>query len=77
MDSKNGKWDLKQVVLGSIVNQHGILLFMNTHSRNASDKSVILKSIKSLKSDGFYTTEEVFTFLDKEDYEISCRGSMQ
>lgn len=47
---KNGRWDLKQFVLSMIVNQHGIPLFMNTHSGNASDKKTILESIKSLKS---------------------------
>jgi len=47
---KNGRWDLKQFVLSLIVNQHGIPLFMNTHSGNASDKSTILEAIKSLKS---------------------------
>jgi transposase len=47
---KNGRWDLKQFVLSLIVNQHGIPLFMNTHSGNASDKSIIPESIKSLKS---------------------------
>jgi transposase len=47
---KNGRWDLKQFVLSLIVNQHGIPLFMNTHSGNASDKNTILESIKSLKS---------------------------
>jgi len=47
---KNGRWDLKQFVLSLVVNQHGIPLFMNTHSGNASDKSTILEAIKSLKS---------------------------
>ena len=47
---KNGRWDLKQFVLSLIVNQHGIPLFMNTHSGNSSDKSTILEAIKSLKS---------------------------
>lgn len=47
---KNGRWDLKQFVLSLIVNQHGIPLFMNTHSGNASDKSTILEAINSLKS---------------------------
>jgi transposase len=47
---KNGRWDLKQFVLSLIVNQHGIPLFMNTHSGNASDKNTILEAIKSLKS---------------------------
>ena len=36
---KNGRWDLKQFVLSLIVNQHGIPLFMSTHSGNASDKN--------------------------------------
>ncbi len=65
------------VWLSLIVNQHGIPLFMNTHSGNASDKSIILESIKSLKSNGSYTTEDVFTFLDKEGFEVSYRGSLQ
>jgi len=47
---KNGRWDLKQFVLSLIVNQHGIPLFMSTHSGNASDKNTILESIKSFKS---------------------------
>ncbi|MDR3666542.1 MAG: IS1634 family transposase [Ignavibacteriaceae bacterium] len=47
---KNGRWDLKQFVLSLIVNQHGIPLFMNTHSGNASDKKTILEAITSLKS---------------------------
>jgi transposase len=47
---KNGRWDLKQFVLSLIVNQHGIPLFMNTHSGNASDKSIIPESINALKS---------------------------
>lgn len=47
---KNGRWDLKQFVLSLIVNQHGIPLFMNTHSGNASDKNTILDAITSLKS---------------------------
>jgi transposase len=47
---KNGRWDLKQFVLSLIVNQHGIPLFMNTHSGNASDKNTIMEAIKSLKS---------------------------
>jgi transposase len=47
---KNGRWDLKQFVLSLIVNQHGIPLFMNTHSGNASDKNTILEAITSLKS---------------------------
>ena len=42
--------NLKQFVLSLIVNQHGIPLFMNTHSWNASDKNTILEAIKSLKS---------------------------
>ena len=61
------------VWLSLIVNQHGIPLFINTHSGNASDKSIILESIKSLKSNGSYTTEDIFTFLDKEG-EVSYRG---
>jgi len=47
---KNGRWDLKQFVLSLIVNQHGIPLFMNTHSGNVSDKNTILDAITSLKS---------------------------
>lgn len=47
---KNGRWDLKQFVLSMIVNQHGIPLFMRTHSGNAPDSHTIMGSIKSLKS---------------------------
>ncbi len=56
--------------LSPIVNQHGMPFFMNTHSGNSSDKSIILESIKSLKSNGSYTTEDVFTFLDKQGFEV-------
>lgn len=47
---KNGRWDLKQLVLNMIVNQHGIPLFMSTHAGNASDKKIIVEAIESLKS---------------------------
>ena len=47
---KNGRWDLKQLVLNMIVNQHGITLFMSTHAGNASDKKIIVEAIESLKS---------------------------
>ncbi len=47
---KNGRWDLKQFVLSLIVNHHGIPLFVNTDSGNASDKNTILEAIKYLKS---------------------------
>jgi transposase len=62
---------------GLVVNQYGIHLFMNTHSGNASDKSIILESIKSLKSNRSYTTEDVFTSLDEEGFEVSYMGSLQ
>ena len=47
---KNGRWDLKQLVLNMIVNQHGIPLFMSTHAGNASDKKIIVEAIEFLKS---------------------------
>jgi len=47
---KNGRWDLKHLVLNMIVNQHGIPLFMSTHAGNASDKKIIVEAIESLKS---------------------------
>lgn len=48
---------------------------MNTHSGNASDKSIILESTKSLKSNGSYITEDVFTFLAKEGLRSARRVS--
>ncbi len=65
------------VWLSLIVNQYAIPLFMNTHSGNASDKSIILESIKSLKSNGSYTTEDVFTFLDKRASRSAIGRSLQ
>ncbi|WP_292391504.1 hypothetical protein [Methanosarcina sp. UBA5] len=65
------------VWLSLIVNQHGMPFFMNAHSENASDKSMILESIKPLKSNGSYTTEDVFTFLGKESFEVRYRVSLQ
>jgi len=64
---KNGRWDLKQFVLSLIVNQHGIPLFMNTHSGNASDKSTILEAINSLKS-ALSTESKVYYVADSSFY---------
>ncbi len=67
---KNGRWDLKQFVLSLIVNQHGIPLFMRTHSGNAPDSRTIMESIKSLKSvlmpesKGYYVADSSFYTAD-------------
>lgn len=67
--------DFMFVWLSLIINQYGRPIFMNTHSGNASDKSIILESTKSLKSNGSYITEDVFTFLAKEGLRSARRVS--
>jgi hypothetical protein len=61
-----------------VANLNSLALSVLTYpTRNwlSCDKSIILESIKSLKSNGSYTTEDVFTFLDKKGFEVSYRGA--
>jgi len=45
---KDGRWDLKQFVLGMATDQHGIPLFLQTFSGNESDKKTLLTIITQL-----------------------------
>lgn len=45
---KDGRWDLKQFVLGMATDQHGIPLFLQTFSGNTSDKKTLLSIITQL-----------------------------
>jgi len=45
---KDGRWDLKQFVLGMATDQHGIPLFLQTFSGNESDKKTLLAIITQL-----------------------------
>jgi len=59
-----------------VTNLNSLALSVLTYpTRNwlSCDKSIILESIKSLKSNWSYTTEDVFTFLDKKGFEVSYR----
>lgn len=42
---KDHRWDLKQFVLSMVTNQHGIPLFTQPSSGNASDKKILLETI--------------------------------
>ncbi len=71
---KDGRWDLKQFVLGMATDQHGIPLFLQTFSGNESDKKTLLTIItqftENLQYPGkvyhiadaaFYTAENLAT----------------
>jgi transposase len=48
--TKNNRPDLKQFVLSTITNQHGIPLFAKTYSGNASDKQNLIESIQQFRA---------------------------
>ncbi|KUG19024.1 mobile element protein [hydrocarbon metagenome] len=48
--TKDNRPDLKQFVLGTITNQHGIPLFAKTYSGNASDKQNLIESIRQFRA---------------------------
>ncbi|WP_243668667.1 IS1634 family transposase [Methanoculleus chikugoensis] len=71
---KDGRWDLKQFVLGMATDQHGIPLFLQTFSGNESDKKTLLTIITQLTENlqhpgkvyhiadaAFYTAENLAT----------------
>ncbi|MCK9318274.1 MAG: IS1634 family transposase [Methanoculleus sp.] len=71
---KDGRWDLKQFVLGMATDQHGIPLFLQTFSGNESDKKTLLTIITHLTENlqhpskvyhiadaAFYTAENLAT----------------
>ena len=47
--NKDHRWDLKQFVLSMVTNQHGIPLFTQPYSGNASDKKILLETIQKVK----------------------------
>jgi len=48
--TKDNRPDLKQFVLSTITNQHGIPLFAKTYSGNASDKQNLIESIQQFQA---------------------------
>lgn len=48
--TKDHRPDLKQFVMSTITNQHGIPLFVKAHSGNADDKKTLISSIQALRS---------------------------
>ncbi len=48
--NKDNRPDLKQFVLSTITNQHGIPLFVKTYSGNALDKKNLIESIQQLRA---------------------------
>jgi len=48
--TKDNRPDLKQFVLSTITNQHGIPLFVRTYSGNASDKQNLIESIQQFRA---------------------------
>jgi transposase len=64
---KDGRWDLKRIVLGLASNQHGIPLFLQTFSGNESDKESIRTIIQAL-TDNLRSTEKVYHIADAEFY---------
>ncbi len=64
---KDGRWDLKRIVLGLAANQHGIPLFLQTFSGNESDKESIRTIIQAL-TDNLRSTEKVYHIADAEFY---------
>jgi transposase len=47
--SKDGRSDLKQFILSMVTNQHGLPLFVEAKSGNASDKKTIIDTISKLR----------------------------
>jgi len=70
--SKDHRQDLKQFVIGMVVNQHGMPMFAKTYSGNESDKESIKEMVKAVRSNidkdkkvyhvadsAFYTAENI------------------
>ena len=61
--TKDNRPDLKQFVLSTITNQHGIPLFAKTYSGNASDKRNLIESIQQFRAavqvpdDGYFIAD--------------------
>jgi len=64
--SKDHRDDLKQFVLSMVSNQHGIPLFTQPYSGNASDKKILLETIRNvqknlnLKDRAYYIADSAF-----------------
>ena len=81
--SKDHRDDLKQFVLSMVSNQHGIPLFTQPYSGNASDKKILLETIQNVKknlntedrayyiADSAFYTEENLLALGSHTYWVS------
>lgn len=81
--SKDHRDDLKQLVLSMVSNQHGIPLFTQPYSGNASDKKILLETIQNVKknlnskdrayyiADSAFYTEKNLQTLGSHTYWIS------
>jgi transposase len=58
--SKDGRADLKQFVLSLVTNQHGIPLFAEAKSGNASDKKTIAETILKLRKNLTFETSAYY-----------------
>ncbi len=83
---KDGRWDLKQFVLGMATDQHGIPLFLQTFSGNESDKKTLLTIITQLTENlqhpgkvyhiadaALYTAENLATLGTRPSGSAGCR----
>lgn len=58
--SKDGRADLKQFVLSMVTNQHGLPLFVEAKSGNASDKKTIIDTISKLRKNLTFETSAYY-----------------
>ena len=65
--TKDNRPDLKQFVLSTITNQHGIPLFAKTYSGNASDKQNLIDSIQQLRA-AVQTPDDAYFIADSALY---------
>ncbi len=59
---KDGRWDLKRFVLGMASNQHGVPLYLQTFSRNESDKESLRIIVENLQNN-LKSYEKVYQWL--------------
>ena len=57
---KDGRTDLKQFVLSLVTNQHGLPLFVEAKSGNASDKKTIIDTISRLRENLTFETSAYY-----------------
>lgn len=65
--TKDNRPDLKQFVLSTITNQHGIPLFAKTYSGNASDKQNLIESIQQFR-EAVQVPEDAYFIADSALY---------